>query len=447
MTKSNIHRRRFLKAAGGMAAATALLDPILRASRAEAAALPKRLVVFFSPLGQITDEWIPKGTETNFTFGQVLSPLAAFKSRMIVCGGLKQPSEAYSGNHKEVTGLLSGRAATGKDDASSPSHISIDQFLANDAAITGGTAFPSISLAAWQGRYYDFQKRADHMYLSARGPGQAVMPEGLPQAAFDRIFDGFTMRTGDPTEPPAPDPRIARKRSILDVVARELASAQGKLGATSPERAKIDQHLTSIRELEQRLVETPFVGTGDCRVPTRPGQFSINDDATIPERLRLQTDVAVAALACDRTRIAVITGEGGESFARHPWLGINEQFHEHTHGGGIAEQIKIGRWYAEQFNYLLERLDGISEGGGSMLDNTCVLWISEQGCRNQGQEHMRENMPYLIAGECGGYFRTGRYVDFNGQSTTRLLINLKHAMGSAGNTFGSVTAEPLAGLM
>ncbi|MCA9581106.1 MAG: DUF1552 domain-containing protein [Myxococcales bacterium] len=440
-----VGRRRFLKSLGGAAGAAALVEPLVRVQRARAADIPKRLIVFFSPLGHVTSEWLPKGTETNFTFGRILSPLDAFKSRMIVCGGLKQPRESYTGNHKEMTGLLSGREANGKDDSSSPSHISIDQFLAQDPKITGGTAFPSISLAAWQSRYYDFQKRTDHMYLSARGPGQAVIPEGLPQAAFDRIFGGFTAPGGDDTEPMV-DPKLARRRSVLDVIKADLDSVQRSIGATSPEKAKIEQHLTSIRELEKRLVQTPFTGSGDCRVPNRPGEFSINDDKTIPERFKLHIDIAVAALACDRTRIAVLTGEGGESFAKHPWLGINEQYHEHTHGGGIEEQIKIGRWYAEQFNYLLESLDSIPEGGGSLLDNTCVLWLSEQGCRDQGQEHMRTNMPYLLAGECGGYFKTGRFVDMKGASTTRMLINIKNAMGSSGNSFGDVTETPLPGL-
>ncbi len=438
--------RRQLLAGGSAACAASWLYPLIRTSRARAQDIPKRLLVFFSPLGQITDEWFPDGGETNFTFRRILDPLTPYRSRVIVCKGLSTPSEMISGNHKEMTGLLSGRMANGKEETSSPSHISIDQVLANDPAITGGTAFPSISLAAWQSRYYDFLNRPDHMFLSARGPDQAVIPEGLPQAAFDRIFDGFTMpdASGD-AQAAAEDQRLKRK-SVLDVLTADLQGIQRRVGASSAERNKIDQHLTSIRELEKRLVDTPFTGGGDCRVPSRPGEFKIDDDATIPERLRLQIDIAVASLACDRTRILLLTGEGGQSFARHPWLGVNERFHEHTHGGGIEEQTKIGRWYAEQFAYLLGQLDAIPEGNGSMLDNTCVLWLSEQGCRNSGQEHMRKNMPYLLAGECGGYFRTGRFVDFGDVPSTRLLFNIKHAMGSPGNKFGEVSAEPLAGL-
>jgi hypothetical protein len=418
-----------------------LVSPLVRTLRAEELAPLKRLFIFFTPLGAIRDAWMPTGSEQDFQLGETLAPLAEFQSKLIVLDGLHQQKEIYSSaNHQEMGGILTGKRVLGDNESSSHAHISIDQFLAGQSAIGGETVFPSIELAAWQGRYESFKGQIDHMYMSAKGPNLAVIPEGLPQAAFDSIFDGFTTPSENGEAPV--DPRRESRRSVLDTVAKELEAVQRRLRVGGTERAKIDQHLTSIRELEKRLVDTPFTGAG-CEPPARPGAFPIDDDNTLDIRFRLQLDIAIAAIACDRTRIVALTAEGGRSDARHPWLGIDDKFHEISHEPHFEGHKAINLWYAEQFRYLLERLDAIPEANGSLLDNTCVAWVSEQGCRMPNEKHMRTNVPYIIAGSCGGHFRTGRFVDCGGLYSNSFLITLMNAMGIEGDTFGEVTAAPL----
>lgn len=443
-----LNRRRFLLAAGaaGASALAMHVDPLVRTLRADGhVGPPKRLFVFFSPLGAVREAWMPTGTETSFRLSPILAPLAGVESELILCKGIHQQREIYSSaNHQEMGGILTGKRVIGDNESSSHAHVSVDQFIANDSRVTEGTAFRSIALAAWHRRYYSFLPQTDHMYMSALGPGRAVVPEGLPQAAFDRIFEGFTTAA----EPGAPeDPRRALRRSVLDVVARELGSVQPRLSGL--EREKIDQHLTSIRELELRLIDTPFGGGSagaTCEPPERPSEFRIDDDATLDTRIRLQLDIAIAALACDRTRVVAFTGEGGRSDAYHPWLGINERLHELTHSPHHVEHTAVTRWYAEQFRYVIDRLRAIPEGTGTMLDNTCLAWVTEQGLRSASEEHGRQDVPWVIAGKCGGFFRTGRFIDFGGVQTNSFLITLMNAMGIAGNTFGDVTAEPLSGV-
>ena len=439
-------RRRFIGAAGafGASALAMHVSPLIRTLRAEDGVPPKRLFIFFSPLGAVRDAWVPTGTETDFRFGEILAPLEHLKSELVICDGIAQQREIYSSaNHQEMGGILTGKRVAGDNETSSHTHISVDQFIANDDAVTGGTAFRSLALAAWQKRYYAFLPQIDHMYMSALGAGRAVVPEGLPQAAFDRVFGGFT--TPSPDETAEPDPRLARRRSILDAAARELESVRPRLSAR--ERDKIDQHLTSVRELELRLMDTPFTGgagaAAACSVPGRPGEFEIDDDATLETRLRLQYDIAIASLACDRTRIVAVTGEGGRSDSAHPWLGISDRFHEITHSPHHVEHTAICRWYAEQFAYVLDRLRSIPEGSGTLLDNTVVAWVTEQGCRPASDEHSRVNMPWILAGRAGGALRTGRFLRLSGYQSNSFLITLMNLMGIAGDTFGDVTAPPL----
>jgi hypothetical protein len=157
----------------------------------------------------------------------------------------------------------------------------------------------------------------------------------------------------------------------------------------------------------------------------------------------MQVDIAIASLACDRTRVAVVTAEGGPSWARHPWLGINDRMHEITHSPDHTGHTAICRWHAEQFAYLLGRLDAIPEGTGSLLDNTVVAWITEQGCRPANDEHSRSNMPWILAGGGNAGLRTGRFLRLSGVDTNDFLITLMNTMGIAGNRFGDVSATPL----
>ncbi len=156
---------------------------------------------------------------------------------------------------------------------------------------------------------------------------------------------------------------------------------------------------------------------------------------------KLQIDLMLMAFACDLTRVGSIMYSHAGGTPPSPWLGIPEGHHELSHAGrsdtGARQKLaNVKRWYSEQFAYLLDAMKKIPEGTGTMLDNTVVFWGSELA---EGDTHSHDDMPFVLAGSCGGYFQTGRHVTYardtmvsgklRGVSHNDLLVSLCHAMG------------------
>lgn len=449
-------RRTFFKMSS---AAGLFVLPVLRSTRALGqTAAPKRLVFLHSPLGTVRSDWLCTGSESTFTLSPILQPLAALKSHLLVIDGLNfaplaSLSGESTGNHKEPGSMLTGRSCSGRDEASKHGNISIDQYLKTKMP----SSVPVKSLELLTAYNNEFSAEADRSLFSARGVNLPVIPETNPQTAFDRLFTGVT-GTGTPTTS-TPDPAAEalrlRRRSVLDAVVKEIGSLQGQL--TGGERAKLDQHLTSVRELEQGFsaptTTTPVVRAG-CTVPARPASINPFENATIPARLKSHMQLVASAMACDLVRVAVIGSENGQGRASPGWVGsgYNTNWHDaFTHNtGGHTQHAAIHRWYVEQFAFLVGLFKSIPEGAGTMLDNTAVVLFSEQGCRYASggpSEHSKQNLPFVVAGSCGGYFKQNRFVTLpSGSSHKDFLFNCLAAMGHAETTFGNVSGTPFSGL-
>jgi hypothetical protein len=155
-------------------------------------------------------------------------------------------------------------------------------------------------------------------------------------------------------------------------------------------------------------------------------------------------------MSCDLVRVAVIGSENGQGRASPSWLGFNSNWHDaFTHStAGYPQHATIHRWYAEQFAYLVGLFAAVPEGSGTMLDNTALVMFSEQGCRYASgtTEHSRVDLPYVVAGSCGGYFKQNRFVSLGGRSHKDFLFSCLEAMGYPDPSFGSVSGTPLAAL-
>ena len=154
---------------------------------------------------------------------------------------------------------------------------------------------------------------------------------------------------------------------------------------------------------------------------------------------RLQMDLLVRALACDATRVASLMWSTSSSMTRMTWLGISGTHHDLTHDVDAdptsRQQVAaIDRWYAGELAYLLAAMKSVPEGDGTLLDHTAVLWCTEIA---DGPTHARRNVPWLLAGSCGGAFTTGRVVDLGGRSHADLLLSLCHALGVELASFGN----------
>jgi hypothetical protein len=449
-------RRQLLK--GGLAA-TALL-PLLDAERVwgQAAGPPRRLLIFYTPNGTIGSEWRPKGGETTFTFGRILAPLEPFRAKVLALGGINMAlADSGFGSHhtRGIGGLLTGRPilsgtfeSAGPPTAGWAAGISIDQHIAKTLAPP--TPFKTLELGV---QVNDAEVRGRISYL---GASQPVPPIESPYDAFNRVFAGVAGPPAPAGMPTALDRLRARRKTVLDLVGEELTAVRGRVG--TEDRVKLDAHLTSVRDIERRLAApatmTPMPG-GACKPPALGATMDVKAPANMPAVGRLQMDLAAAALACDLTRVVTLQWTSAESNQTFPWLGITGQHHVISHAGdsdAAAQEslTKINTWYAEQFAYLLGKLAAVPEGAGTLLDNTAVLWCIEVG---KGNNHAHRDLPFLLAGSCGGRLRTGRFVDYmangaSGRPHNDLLISLAQAMGTNDTTFGDPAhvTGPLPGL-
>lgn len=437
-----ISRRNFLRAAGGSALALPLLNFVDRRNVSAAPTdFPKRLVLMFSPNGTIPAAWTPGGGETDFTLGTILAPLAPHRDKLLILDNVDMESAYHGPGDGHQTGmgslwtgteLLAGTDFKGGGDSGTSGWgggPSVDQHIAKTVGAT--TKFPSLELGVQVSGATVWSR------MSYRASNQPVPPENDPGKVFDRVFGSLG---ADPT---GLAKLRARRRSVLDAVTRDFAALSPRLA--SEDRAKVAQYADALRDIETRLDAGGLVG-GSCVKPTRPAVSSLTDSTKFPEIGKLQMDLLVMALACDLTRVGSIQWSNSVGGKVHSWLGITEGHHDLSHMGDsdAAAQnklIKINTWYAEQLAYLIAAMKKIPEGTGTMLDNTVIVWGNELGV---GNRHTRRDVPFVMAGSCSGYFKTGRYLKYpTGTKHNSLLLSLCHAMGLAEQkTFGNAAYCP-----
>jgi hypothetical protein len=451
MKSFRIDRRALLRGAGGVAIGLPFLEvmtPLERRARA-AASPPRRFLVFFSPDGSIHENWVPTGAETSFTLSRILAPLEAHKQRLVILDGVENKVGGYSarpgddhmkgmGTALTGIGLLPGTTQGGAGDpAGLAGGISVDQAIASSIGAT--TKFKSLELGVQAG-----SSGTVWGYTAYAGANQPLPPDNNPQSVFTRVFASVGADAG------AIARKQAERKSVLDAVQQSYAKLNPRLGAA--DRAKLDEHLTNIRDLETRLTAVG-AGAATCAKPADPGKLDYKSNATFPMVGKLQTDLLMMALACDLTRVGTLQWEQSVGNVRFTWVdpAITRGHHDLSHDGdGVADTIeqltKINVWYSQQFAYLLDSLQKAKEADGtSMLDNTLVIWINELA---RGNAHSHDKMPYVLAGGAGGGLRTGRFLTYKRASHNDLLVSCLNLMGVAGTTFGdpAFCTGPLANL-
>ncbi len=424
-----MNRRMVLRGAGGLVLALPWLE-----TEARAQTVRKRFVTMFTSCGTHPRKWFPTGGETDFQLSTFLAPLEAVRQDIVILGGINmlsamatQPGDGHQRAMKNLFTAVEGpgRIANG---------ITIDQQVAS--VLNPPTKFRSIELGV-QSRY-----NGDTVYerISYLGANQPLPPEDSPAAAFKRLFGNFT---ADPT---MVDRLAVERRSILDFVQEDFRRLSPRLGGD--DRKRVDAHLASLRAVETRLTTTTRAG---CTAPAEPAALDHRNPANFPLVGKLQMDILAAALACDLVRVGSLMWSQGRSLLAHTHLGISELHHELSHqsltDAAAADKIaKINLYYVNQFLHLVKALKGYQEGGGTLLDNTVVLWGNELG---EGRAHSHVNVPFVLAGRGGGAIRTGRYLTFQGVGHGDLFVSLLRAFGSNATAFGNPAycTGPLAGLV
>ena len=285
-----------------------------------------------------------------------------------------------NGHFTALCGLMCGAMYTGRG-AAAPS---IDQLLA--AKIGTKSRFRSLQIGVAQ----ESHGENVHRNMSWAGYDRALPPEMIPQNLFDRLF-GVKNTSW-----------VTRKKSVLDLVKDDVADLQPVLGKA--DKARLDEHLTSVRDLERAVASLPPDYGKNIKEPE-----DITDLTDYPKIAKIQSDLVVHAFASGQTRVASYMLTKCQSLTRFPWLGLaGNRHHDYTHsnaGSPSSQRIMrdITRWHCEEFAYLLERLRAVPEGDGTLLDNTIAISTHEHA---EANPHKCRGMAILVAGG-GGKIKTG----------------------------------------
>jgi hypothetical protein len=262
--------------------------------------------------------------------------------------------------------------------------------------------------------------------VSYKGPNQPLLPQNDPRLTFRTLF----MDSGMP--PTELEKLRLRRRSVLDTVQAQLAAL--KKGVSKSDQARLDQHLTLVRDLETRLTTLP---PGSCTQPTDPGTIEFQREAEIPTVTRIQMDLLTLAIRCDLTRVATVMFSDAMNHITMPHLNIASDIHNLTHySDGDPTRSQVGTrdtWQTGVLANLMSELDSIQDDDGSKaLDNTLIFWGSDV---SRGNVHSHDDMPFILAGGGAG-FRMGRYVRWSNQFHNNLLVSIINGMGGNLTTYG-----------
>jgi Protein of unknown function (DUF1552) len=435
--RSALSRRGVLAGLGAVGLVPFL--PILNVSGQESL-MPKRLLLFYTPHGTPKNAWKPSGSETEFTLGRSLTPLQRHQKKIAVLSGVNMADTGVGAPHTKGppllwTGsqLLDDGTFVRADGSGGPTYgwnssSSVDQVIANE--IGTGTKYKSLEFGVRSGGSNPASRT---IYTDAKKP---LAPATDPWSQFTRLFSNATPETG------------GERSAALKIARAELARLSPRLSIA--EREKIDAHTAALNSLEKRLSDKSAL----CAGPTLSAKVNAGDNGQTNNVIEAQLELIAAALACDLTRVASLQYSFGDNDNNpYPWLGISEGHHPLTHApdsdnDSWEKVIKIRTWYAEKFASLLDKLDAVKEGDGTLLDNTLVVWGSELGISNT---HSFKSTPFVIAGGAAGAIPMGRYLEYNEQvQHNRLLVGICNAMGlSDVQKFGNVDngSGPLAKLL
>jgi hypothetical protein len=431
MNTGEMRRRDLLKTLGvGLGCL-----PLLQSHRAQAGVTaPKRLIIIASTEGFRQDFWRPKdGDLMTQTLPDSSSPLEPHKADLIFLPGLTHPTFT-GGAHGAFPNHLA-TANSGVKEYRVPWSATFDQVVGTALAAPNNLAMETLTLGLLSDKGI-MGEGANSRYCFAKGKDQIVVPEQDPWKTYARIFAGASSQT-----PSAPDPAVTKlmmqKKSILDYVGMDLDNFATRVG--KDDGAIVRGHLAAIRDLEKELsgvkVDAALCG-GAASTPTDP-TVPINYPAT----LKMSFDLMVAALKCDVTRVAGLqmVDAGG---ANLPWnflpgiplMGTGfhtrlRNWHDLGHNpimGGVDHKRMVDKWCMGQLAELLVRMKAIPEAGGTMLSNSVVLMTNHM---EDGQNHACQKLPWILAGQGGGYFKTGQCALSAGKPLNGVLADVANAVG------------------
>ncbi len=436
-----ISRRTFLRGTG-VALSLPWLEAMLPATARAAEAVakpPKRLAVLYVPNGIVHDAWKPTTEGAGYHLPYSLEPLRDLQQHVNVFTGLSQiPYGAREGvGHARPTAALLTGAVASKDGVQAGK--SLDQIIAEK--IGKQSRLPSLQLSipgsqlngACDGEY----SCAYSSCISYRDEHSPMPNDNNPRSVYERLFGTDTK----PLPPAELSARQALRKSMLDVVREDAQQLHRRLGQS--DRRKLDEYLYSVRQIERRVDAAAARSDGVAMMQCPEGR-----PEDYADHVRLMGDLMVLAFQTDATRVCTLmfgVAAGGQTY---PEIGVREGHHDLSHHGNDEEKIsklrKIDRYNVALFAYVLERMQAVPEGEGTLLDNSLVYYGSGLGNANQ---HTPFDLPVLIAGSAGGAVQPGRHVRSELDTPlNNLWLSVLQAFDISLPRFGNSTG-PLPGLL
>src|SRR5580698_5270491 len=423
-----VSRRAVLRGAGCTVALPWLESLHALADVPAPGAFPKRFGIVFLGNGINEDHWSAEGQGSAMKLSKTLSPLEPIKEKINVIDGLYVHALTGQGIHPAQTGSLLSGAHISKG-AIIHSGISVDQMIASH--VGEETPQSSLVLACEQpmtGYHESNFSLAYSSHLSWQSPESPVPVEVYPSLAWDNLFDNRGS---------------LQNLSILDRV-KDRAQDLSKC-ISSSDQGKLDEYLTSVREVEQR-VESMRKGkenAEDAAKAKNTVAAAMDRPANgLPEDLRdhakLMCDIIAIAFQTNKTRVASLIISRDLSAMYYPFLDVKEGHHAASHDNNSAGYERIARFHLSQLQYLATKLDNMKEGDGTVLDNSCLMFLSNLWI---GRKHDNLRLPLVLAGGLGGSLETGRTLNYldageEKRKMCRLYLSLMDRFGIKLDQFG-----------
>jgi hypothetical protein len=467
MNRRNLNRRDLIKAFGPLAF---MLLPVARAmgyAPGGAFAGAPRFVMFFK--GGSFHSPSTRPASIDDLASTPLAPLAVHKQDLVVFQGMKiHGGEPQSDGYQEEHGAGLIGCVTGheykysKNDSyyAYTDHESIDIAIANAyQARPALAALPFASLHVGGGAHSD----ADNVglgqrYISYRNReagdsqyGNAIEPVQNAGQVYDQLMQRVTLVCGKDSNQPMADnsalkAALLRKKSLLDLRLADIDDAKRALGMDSEHAQKLDGLVDGWREVEKANAAElaalegggPVGGGGACPTgakPTGNGQNKNSSDDLSPVHDQM-IDLIKLAFTWDLTRVVAFTLSGASSGARWPSQGVSKAHHSLEHSNDVDGLNIMGRYYSEKFAGLLAALKSIDDGEGkTALYNSSVI-LGMECWSDSSSGHYLKDIPFVLAGQGGGAFQTGRVVNAGGRSNNDLLVSVQRAAGIESDVFG-----------
>ena len=435
LTKKHLSRRTMLRGLGTVLALPLLesMLPAMTAFAQSGAAPRSRFGAIYFPHGATMSRWTPVDEGKNFTFSEILKPLEPFRDHINVISNLTHPL-AYgpggaTGNHNRSSSTyLSGAFA--QSGATPTLGVTMDQVAAR--ALGQDTPLPSLELMIDEGSLScgEGLSCAYRNTISWQNETAPLLMQNNPQVVFEQLF-------GDGATPEQRDARRTQSLSLLDSVTDQISSLDRKL--PSADRARLENFLTDVREIERRIEQAAARVTDDIAVPDKPA--GVPDD--VEEHIKLMYDLQVLAWQTEITRISTFLMATELSGRVYPGSGVRDGFHTLSHHSNNEDNkarfALINRYHVGLFGYFLDKLQKTPDGEGTLLDNSLVLYGSGM---SDGNSHNHDPLPIVLAGKAAGTLEGNRHLNLpSGTPMSNLLLSMLGKLGVEQDSFGDSTGR------